>query len=375
MNHCIDCGIEISDCAARCKSHSNTYRWRQWQESGEVEQIKARIAAGVTVAWERGDFEDERTPHIWENGIEGKVCSTCGQWGTLAEFYKSTQAWDGCDYMCRACRHIQQQDKLRRAGNRCIDCGAYIDYRAIRCEECNVAFYRTEHENRDGIDGKTCLLCGQWTPLTNFYKNIKAWDGCDYVCKECRGLRRHQDNEQAGRQCVDCGQPIGLRATRCQTCAPLSHPPKNPHVTRNGAMGKVCSTCQEWKPLEEFCKGDRWDSLNHRCRACRAERAGERRARITGVDIDEIDMEAVFARDGYHCVYCGSLERLSIDHIIPLDSRGPHCEDNLTTACLSCNSSKGAKSLVQWMADGGWWQLKGAGYGAQEKKLSCGEVA
>jgi 5-methylcytosine-specific restriction endonuclease McrA len=57
----------------------------------------------------------------------------------------------------------------------------------------------------------------------------------------------------------------------------------------------------------------------------------------------------VYERDGFKCVYCGSTGDLSIDHVTPL-SRG--CSDdieNLATACRACNSSKGAKSLEDWL--------------------------
>jgi len=335
--------------------------------------VKAKIAAGVVSAWERGDFEDQCTLHTWEGGVEGKVCSACSQWEMLAKFYRSAQAWDGRDYMCRACRHIQQQDKLCRIGNCCVDCGAYIDYRATRCEECNIALHRTEHENRNAIEGKTCSVCGKWKPLVSYSPSKSVWDGLLNQCKQCLSRQTWLRRLACQGNCVDCGAVISSQATWCPQC--LAGRRRNVHTAKQGVMGKVCSTCQEWRPLDEFCKGDRWDGLSHRCKACRTKRAEERRARIAGVDIDEVDIGAIFARDGYRCTYCGNIENLSIDHIIPLANGGPHCEENLVVACKSCNSSKGAKSLVVWMLDGGWWQLKqGANHGTQEKDIPYGGI-
>jgi len=48
------------------------------------------------------------------------------------------------------------------------------------------------------------------------------------------------------------------------------------------------------------------------------------------------------------CIYCGSTERLSIDHIIPTNLGGEDGSDNSIWACRSCNSSKGAKDLFEW---------------------------
>lgn len=50
--------------------------------------------------------------------------------------------------------------------------------------------------------------------------------------------------------------------------------------------------------------------------------------------------QAVYERDGYSCVYCGSKERLSLDHRTPEIRGGDHSVENLATACLSCNGAK-----------------------------------
>jgi 5-methylcytosine-specific restriction endonuclease McrA len=42
-------------------------------------------------------------------------------------------------------------------------------------------------------------------------------------------------------------------------------------------------------------------------------------------------------RDGNLCVYCGSSEDLTLDHIIPWVQGGEHHLMNLVTACNLCN--------------------------------------
>jgi hypothetical protein len=56
----------------------------------------------------------------------------------------------------------------------------------------------------------------------------------------------------------------------------------------------------------------------------------------------------IYARDGYKCTYCGSKKDLSVDHIVPVSRGGSNENDNLVTACRSCNSSKGDKMLNEW---------------------------
>jgi 5-methylcytosine-specific restriction endonuclease McrA len=49
----------------------------------------------------------------------------------------------------------------------------------------------------------------------------------------------------------------------------------------------------------------------------------------------------VFQRDGYKCVYCGFDKDLTIDHVIPRSAKGLTTKQNLVTACVHCNKTKG----------------------------------
>ncbi len=52
-------------------------------------------------------------------------------------------------------------------------------------------------------------------------------------------------------------------------------------------------------------------------------------------------MLALIERDGYHCQECGSIENITIDHIVPLSRGGSDELNNLRLLCRSCNSRKG----------------------------------
>lgn len=62
-----------------------------------------------------------------------------------------------------------------------------------------------------------------------------------------------------------------------------------------------------------------------------------------------IHTDEVFKRDGYKCVYCGSTEKLTLDHIVPKSKGGSNNTNNLACCCRSCNSSKKDKSLEEWL--------------------------
>lgn len=64
----------------------------------------------------------------------------------------------------------------------------------------------------------------------------------------------------------------------------------------------------------------------------------------------------ILKRCGYVCLACGTLERITIDHVIALKNGGRNDILNLQPLCLSCNSSKGEKSadyrpraVKQWL--------------------------
>lgn len=58
---------------------------------------------------------------------------------------------------------------------------------------------------------------------------------------------------------------------------------------------------------------------------------------------------AIYARDGYACVYCGvGVEdevKLSLDHVRPYSKGGSNDAENLVTCCKRCNDSRGNRAL------------------------------
>lgn len=57
--------------------------------------------------------------------------------------------------------------------------------------------------------------------------------------------------------------------------------------------------------------------------------------------------EAVFARDGMRCRYCGDSNDMTIDHVVPRCQGGSDSADNLVVACRRCNGRKGGRTPQQ----------------------------
>ena len=50
------------------------------------------------------------------------------------------------------------------------------------------------------------------------------------------------------------------------------------------------------------------------------------------------------------CFYCGINPGVGIDHIVPRSKGGTRRPSNTVWACQACNSSKGTRSLDEWIA-------------------------
>ena len=63
---------------------------------------------------------------------------------------------------------------------------------------------------------------------------------------------------------------------------------------------------------------------------------------------------AIFARDGFRCVYCGGVfdeGELSVDHVQPKMRGGDGSGGNVVTACRGCNTVKAGRRLTHYLAE------------------------
>jgi 5-methylcytosine-specific restriction endonuclease McrA len=52
----------------------------------------------------------------------------------------------------------------------------------------------------------------------------------------------------------------------------------------------------------------------------------------------------VLRRDRFRCQYCGSRDKLTVDHVVPKSRGGRDTWKNLVAACTSCNNRKGNRT-------------------------------
>ncbi len=59
----------------------------------------------------------------------------------------------------------------------------------------------------------------------------------------------------------------------------------------------------------------------------------------------------IYRRDDYSCVYCGSEDDLTLDHVKPKSKGGKNTWENLVTCCGQCNLTKGDRPLETFLME------------------------
>lgn len=62
-------------------------------------------------------------------------------------------------------------------------------------------------------------------------------------------------------------------------------------------------------------------------------------------------LKRVMIRDSYKCAYCGAVDDLGVDHVIPFIAGGSSREFNLSACCSACNASKRDKNPVKFLME------------------------
>jgi 5-methylcytosine-specific restriction endonuclease McrA len=189
---------------------------------------------------------------------------------------------------------------------------------------------------------KRCRKCGETKPLEEFVKDKRCRDGRTARCKECFNAdqrQRYVDNnwretvykryEDTNRDRIRAGNRERTRRWR----------ERNPEA----ALEKSREGSRQLRQR----KPDYFRQWYQRNRESEIARVQQRRAVINGGEADREFITALLAQP---CAYCGATSNITVDHIVPLIRGGKHEPANLAPACATCNLSKGAKPIDDWLA-------------------------
>lgn len=180
-------------------------------------------------------------------------------------------------------------------------------------------------------DTKTCKHCGQVLELQHFYKHATNKDRLMNVCKACHNKRcriveqRNREKRKAYSRKYYWENPDKYR--------------KYSKAFREKNPEKVRETYRNWRKADPM-----RDRMRHHKRRANKEKVLS--FRVTAKEIAKLKNTA--------CLYCGSIEKICIDHIVPLSRGGNNSIGNYAPACNRCNSSKKDKFITEWKKVRGW---------------------
>ena len=175
-------------------------------------------------------------------------------------------------------------------------------------------------------------------------------DGCTKSIEKIgRCLEHYRENERIRHK-------VWAEANRDKTKQYLrkhywSHLEQNRHKSAEAQR-------QKWAKIKS--NDTRW-AFEQRAILC--ELTARRRARLMGCSVYKITKKEIIRLYNSPCIYCGGKKQTTIDHIIPLSRGGSHSVGNIVPACISCNSSKNAKLVIELRA----WNNRVASYICKEK--------
>ncbi len=216
-------------------------------------------------------------------------CSLCGKINRIARRDDEKRP------ICQSCNKRYFCKVIKKQCDLC-SCIRRIDTTDNGKLVCNVCYKRHYQKLRE-------IVCAECNKL----KTIEAVKDGKELCRYCYSKAYRQNNKKI---CERCGKPG--------------------NITKNfKEHGKVCQPC--YKQIR---------TLYYRALELK-RKSGDKG------NLSEIDLEYIKARDKT-CVYCGSNEKISFDHIVPLSKGGHSTIENLALACLKCNLSKNAQDAFKW---------------------------
>lgn len=172
---------------------------------------------------------------------------------------------------------------------------------------------------------KTCSKCKQAKDTTEFGIHRRTLDGLYSQCLPCHRLAR-------AAQRVRRAEKIKLE----QKANYL----KNREKRIAYANSRVYADIERHKKYNAISK-----KRNHVRIAADARR---RNARKRENGIFKISKKELLKLSKTPCFYCGSKERLTVDHVIAIARGGTDSIGNLVSACKSCNSQKRQLTIMEW---------------------------
>jgi 5-methylcytosine-specific restriction endonuclease McrA len=206
----------------------------------------------------------------------------------------------------------------------------------------------------DIVTDKYCAKCKLHKSLSSFNRNKTTKDGLQYRCRVCENedVRKWRvANPDKAREIVSrWNEQNPKRRSENSIRWQKAHPERVREISRKFRQKHAEKRHESEKRWREANRERRRKNLLEWNRANpnkNAEYHAKRRARKTGNGGWFTAKEWRDLKEKYNnkCLCCGEEKPLSADHIIPISKGGTSNIDNIQPLCMSCNDSKGTKTI------------------------------
>lgn len=179
-----------------------------------------------------------------------------------------------------------------------------------------------------------CSVCQELKPFVDFHKNKNRKNGLSVTCKIC-AIKRTIEWGKNNKDKVN-------ENSRKTYHKDIEKSRRNRRIR----VRKWYSNNSE-KAIEA--------TKNWNIRNPHSKRISEQKRRSAKINagIFKISEKEILKIIKSPCVACGSYDKITMDHIIPLSRGGKHSIGNLQPLCFSCNASKNNRVMTEWVLSKG----------------------
>jgi 5-methylcytosine-specific restriction endonuclease McrA len=305
------------------------------------------------------------------------LCSACNQ-------AKRNRAMDGkcqwcgggCKAGSKACKECHENGHGKRLEPKpCSVCGEMFQPKTNKrkyCDrrECAIAGIKQTLEGLHGNSRRfVCLRCGEEYKAKSKDRDTFCSRGCAFAWVQENPMLGPEPAPKPTLACEICGQPASN--TLAKTCGPACRAERNRRIERQRGASRTTRASRPCKQCGKMFVPEYGNRRKSYCSDKCGKKADRRkRKRYTGTlnnvtrkrlrsmhgeswgsMYEPINKQRVFERDKWRCQLCRCKvkrtqewdpRQATIDHIIPIVLGGEHKYANVQTACMECNSRKGA---------------------------------
>lgn len=204
----------------------------------------------------------------------------------------------------------------------------------------------------DELGRKFCGTCDQYRNKTCFTKCRTNPDGLCYECKDC--VRTREQNRKHLKKEYD-QQRRATEEHRAKSREQAGQWRRANHKRHSELQRRWAKTTKGQQYINGYApqrriNGRRY-TKTHPVKFQIKSLLRRTRKSGNGGSFTHTEWEALKASFGYACLRCGQVApqiTLTADHVIPLSRGGDSNISNIQPLCLSCNSSKGARSCADY---------------------------